>query len=262
MERVALVVDLEHDAHRPSDELLLVGLHPQRHPDQLRQRDHQGRPRPLGRPPPHPLREVGSPRGRDSRPTPGGRGRRPTSSRRSRRSLCDRLETPAPAAATGAALGSASATASSSCPTSTAAAVGSRSSYARACASWATLSRSRWSSPSIRQLGRSAPTAGASLPAATKRPASSAAPPSRATLGCTSPCTRARLSTGNAARMGSAIVRFSSVNSIVPSRGGSAGRKVAGPVTGTKLTQPPSRGRVSRCQDLQVAMHPRQPMAS
>ena len=47
----------------------------------------------------------------------------------------------------------------------------------------------------------------------------------------------ALVSTGSAARIGSATVRRSSVNSTTPSRGGSAARNVAVPVTGTKLTR-------------------------
>ena len=58
MERVALVVDLEYDAHGPAHELFLVGLDPQRHPDQLGQRRPLGRSGALGRALPHPLREV------------------------------------------------------------------------------------------------------------------------------------------------------------------------------------------------------------
>ena len=46
------------------------------------------------------------------------------------------------------------------------------------------------------------------------------------------------MSTGSAARIGSATVRRSSVNSTTPSRGGWAARNVAVPVTGTKLTLP------------------------
>ena len=65
---------------------------------------------------------------------------------------------------------------------------------------------------------------------------SSTAPESSPTLGCRSSRAWALVSTGRAARTGSATVRRASTNSTTPSRGGSAGRNVAVPVTGTKLT--------------------------
>ncbi len=58
------------------------------------------------------------------------------------------------------------------------------------------------------------------------------------------------MSTGSAARIGSATVRRSSVNSTTPSRGGCAARKVAVPVTGTKLTAPKLAG----CTDSQLSL--------
>jgi hypothetical protein len=135
--------------------------------------------------------------------------------------------------ATGALRGIASATASSSSRISPSAAASSVSACARERASMLTRSRSSWSSVVTRQL-RALP-AGSNLPAATSRIPSNAAPDSRATLGCRSSRVCARVSTGSAARIGSATVRRSSLNSTTPSRGGSAARNVAGPVTGTKL---------------------------
>ena len=44
------------------------------------------------------------------------------------------------------------------------------------------------------------------------------------------------MSTGSAARIGSETVRWSSVKTTTLSRAGSTASKVAGPVTGTKLT--------------------------
>ncbi len=88
--------------------------------------------------------------------------------------------------------------------------------------------------------GRWPTSSGANLPAATSRMPSSTAPESSPTLGCRSSRACARVSTGSAARIGSATVRRSSLNSTTLSRGGSPGRKVAGPVTGTKLKRMPS----------------------
>ena len=52
-------------------------------------------------------------------------------------------------------------------------------------------------------------------------------------MGCGRPPRRARASTGSASRTGSETVVTPSENSTEESRGGSAARTVAGPVTGT-----------------------------
>ncbi len=139
----------------------------------------------------------------------------------------------------GAARGIASATASRTRRTSPAASSAVRSSCARASARRRTASWSRASRPSTRHPGCWSSRVGATFPAATSRRPRRAAPLSSATLGCASSVVCARLSTGSAARTGSATVRrggTASVNSMSDSPS-SPDRKVAGPVTGTKLTR-------------------------
>ena len=110
------------------------------------------------------------------------------------------------------------------------------SSPARVSTSIRTRSASSGDSSTGRQAGCGVSrSTGSKRPAATTRMPSSAAPASSPTLGCRSSRRCARVRTGSAARIGSATVRRASLNSTTPSRGGSPGVKVAGPVTGTKL---------------------------
>ncbi len=84
VQRVALVVDLEHEPDAPDGQLLLVGLDPQRDPDQLGQRRAGKAPAALGHPLADPVTEVrGTPRG-------GGAGRR--CGRRPRQRVGDGIE--------------------------------------------------------------------------------------------------------------------------------------------------------------------------
>ena len=196
VERVELVVDLEHQAHRAGEQLLLVGLDAQRDGDQGGQagRATDGRPRSdqLGvEAPPErlPLRRLGwacPGAGRRRRPRPGRARRTPPPRPATRRT------TPRPPACAPA-----------------------RPRRGRAPTAASARRRAR--------TGRRRP-GGAPAP----RPRRAARP-----WGAGGRARRARASTGSASRTGSETVVVPSENSTDESRGGSAARTVAGPDTGT-----------------------------
>ena len=188
VEGVALVLHLEHHPDRAGDQLLLVGLDPQRDRTSC---GRSSRRRGAG-----PVRAWS--RSAVAAATSAGPG--PARAGRAR----------APGAA-GALRGIASATASSTWRTTSAALVLVEPSSRRDAGQQPRPGRVGGVERGDPPAG--APSAGSNLPAATRRIPSSAAPESRPTLGWRSSRAWARVSTGRAARIGSATVRRSSVNS-------------------------------------------------
>ena len=185
VQRVLLVVDLEHQPHGAGDQLLLVGLDPQRDPHQLGQLGPR-----LGVAPEsfaQPVLELRS----------GHRWLPPGRRRGSRHGVGDRVEH------------------------------GADDVLGRVGREPVVRPRRGQAQDPVLVVGGQRPhpparlaPAGSICPAATSRSPSSAAPDSSPTLGCRSSRLCALVSTGSAARIGSATVRRSSVNSTTPSRGG------------------------------------------
>ena len=153
-------------------------------------------------------------------PLPVGRGRTSSASSRRRNVLVS---------APGVPRGSASTTAATRSRTADSAALGGHASYDASAARRLTRS----SSSGSRADGSQRPSPGSNRPAPTSRSARMPASARSATVGCGRPPRRARASTGSASRTGRETVVMPSENSTEESRGGSAARTRAGPVTGT-----------------------------